>query len=82
MLEGDNVFWDLLLMFVLSESQLTCAIITRVISNMYLYSVVFVITYLHVMDDYSLAVVACSVYMYFFLILCCIVMKLFYNEGR
>jgi hypothetical protein len=49
-LEGDNVFWVSLLMFVLSESKLKCTIIIRVMSNMYLYCMLWVITY--VMDDY------------------------------
>lgn len=31
--EGDDVFWDSLLMFVSSENQLTCTTVTRAVSN-------------------------------------------------
>jgi hypothetical protein len=37
-LGADNVFWDSLLMFVLSESKLTCTIIIWVMSNIYLFA--------------------------------------------
>jgi hypothetical protein len=45
-LERDNVFWNLLLMFVSSESTLKCTIIILVMSNMYLYCVLWMITYM------------------------------------
>jgi hypothetical protein len=43
MLEGGDVFWDSLLPYVLSKSKLMC--IVWVMSNIYFYFLVWVITY-------------------------------------